>query len=102
LCRFEEIVGCAIAEGHLRSRVVIATKTGLEWYGGKVFRNASRKRILREVKASLLRRLKTDYIDIYLVHWPDQLVPIEETAEAMQRIVDPMGRAAKEMAPLGV
>src|SRR5450631_1297523 len=40
--RSEEIVGKAMAEGHLRSRVLIATKVGLEWQGGKVFRNASR------------------------------------------------------------
>jgi aryl-alcohol dehydrogenase-like predicted oxidoreductase len=83
--RSEEIVGRAIAEGQLRSRVVIATKVGLEWRDGKVFRNASRERILREVEDSL-RRLRTDYIDIYQVHWPDPLVPIEETAEAMQTL----------------
>src|SRR5216684_8050220 len=80
--RSEEIVGKAIAEGNLRSRVLIATKTGLEWEGGRVFRNASRARIMQEVEDSL-RRLQTDYIDIYQVHWPDPLVTIEETAEAM-------------------
>src|SRR4030081_3711869 len=78
----EEIVGKAIAEGHLRSRVVIATKAGLEWEGGRVARNASRARILQEIDDSL-RRLRTDYIDVYQVHWPDPLVTIEETAEAM-------------------
>ena len=80
--RSEEIVGRAIAEGRLRSRVLIATKVGLEWTNGKVFRNASRDRILCEATDSL-RRLRTDYIDIYQVHWPDPLVPIEVTAEAM-------------------
>ncbi len=80
--RSEEIVGKAIAESGLRSRVIIATKTGLEWEHGKVFRNASRARIMREIEDSL-RRLRTDYIDIYQVHWPDPLVTIEETAEAM-------------------
>jgi aryl-alcohol dehydrogenase-like predicted oxidoreductase len=44
----EEIVGKAIAEAGLRSRVVLSTKTGLEWQNGKVFRNASRARIMRE------------------------------------------------------
>jgi aryl-alcohol dehydrogenase-like predicted oxidoreductase len=83
----EEIVGRAIAERSLRCRVVIATKTGLEWKDGNVFRNASRDRILREVTDSL-RRLRTDYIDIYQVHWPDPLVPIEETAEAIQSLFD--------------
>jgi aryl-alcohol dehydrogenase-like predicted oxidoreductase len=85
--RSEEIVGRAIADGRLRSRVVIATKVGLEWKDGKVFRNAGRKRILCEIDDSL-RRLRTDYIDIYQVHWPDPLVPIEETAEAMQVLFD--------------
>jgi aryl-alcohol dehydrogenase-like predicted oxidoreductase len=85
--RSEEIVGRAIAEGRLRSRVFIATKVGLEWTDGKVFRNASRDRILCEATDSL-RRLRTDYIDIYQVHWPDPLVPIEETAEAMQTLFD--------------
>jgi aryl-alcohol dehydrogenase-like predicted oxidoreductase len=85
--RSEEIVGRAIADHNLRSRVVIATKTGLEWKDGNVFRNASRERILREVDDSR-RRLRTDYIDIYQVHWPDPLVPVEETAEAMQSLFE--------------
>jgi aryl-alcohol dehydrogenase-like predicted oxidoreductase len=83
--RSEEIVGKAIAEGRLRSRVVIATKAGLEWEHGRVFRNASRARIMREIEDSL-RRLRTDHIDIYQVHWPDPLVTIEETAEAMHTL----------------
>jgi aryl-alcohol dehydrogenase-like predicted oxidoreductase len=85
--RSEEIVGKAIAEGQLRSRVLVATKTGLEWEGGRVFRNASRARILQEIDESL-RRLRTDYIDIYQIHWPDPLVTIEETAEAMQTLFE--------------
>src|SRR5579871_674475 len=80
--RSEEIVGKAIAEASLRSRVLIATKAGLAWQAGNVYRNASRTRILQEADESL-RRLRTDYIDIYQVHWPDPLVPVEETAEAM-------------------
>ena len=83
--RSEELVGKAIAQGGLRSRVLIATKTGLEWENGKVFRNASRARILREIDDSL-RRLRTDHIDIYQVHWPDPVVAIEETAEAMHTL----------------
>src|SRR6202790_5221305 len=83
--RSEEIVGKAIAQARLRSDVLIATKAGLQWDGGKVSRNASRARIMREVEDSL-RRLRTDYIDIYQVHWPDPLVTIEETAEAMHAL----------------
>jgi aryl-alcohol dehydrogenase-like predicted oxidoreductase len=79
----EEIVGAAL-EG-IRSRAVIATKTGVEWRDGKVYRNATRARIMQEIDDSL-RRLRTDYIDIYQVHWPDPLVPIEETAEAMRSL----------------
>lgn len=48
--RFEEIVGKAIAEGGQRSRVLIATKVGLEWRDGKIFRNSSRDRINREIE----------------------------------------------------
>jgi aryl-alcohol dehydrogenase-like predicted oxidoreductase len=80
--RSEEIVGKAIAHGELRSNLIIATKAGLEWQGDRVSRNASRARIMREIEDSL-RRLQTDYIDVYQVHWPDPLVKIEETAEAM-------------------
>src|SRR5260221_12281369 len=84
--RSEEIVGKAIAEGRLRADVLIATKAGLQWNAGKVSRNASRARILREVEDSL-RRLRTDYIDIYQIHWPDPLITIEETADAMHMLL---------------
>ena len=83
--RSEEIVGRAIDESGLRSKVLIATKAGLQWEGGKVSRNASRTRIMWEVEESL-RRLRTDYIDIYQVHWPDPLITIEETADAMHTL----------------
>jgi aryl-alcohol dehydrogenase-like predicted oxidoreductase len=78
----EQIVGKALAEAGLRNRVAIATKVGLEWSDAQPMRNASRKRIFAEIEDSL-RRLRTDVIDIYQVHWPDPAVPIEETAEAM-------------------
>src|SRR5580658_5530014 len=83
----EEIVGKALAAAGLRSRAVIATKVGIEWRDGKVYRNASRARIMQEVDDSL-RRLRTNYIDIYQVHWPDPLVPIEETALAMRTLYE--------------
>src|ERR1700742_2926798 len=53
--RSEEIVGKAIAESGLRAHVVIATKAGLQWEGGRVSRNAGRARILREIEDSLRR-----------------------------------------------
>jgi aryl-alcohol dehydrogenase-like predicted oxidoreductase len=80
--RSEELVGKAIAQGGLRSRTIIVTKTGLEWNDGRVFRNATRARIMREIDDSL-RRLRTDYIDVYQVHWPDPNVQMAETADAM-------------------
>ena len=83
----EELVGKALRDAGLRSQAIIATKAGLAWHDGKVYRNASRVRIMQEIDASL-RRLRTDYIDIYQVHWPDPLVPIEETADAMLKLYD--------------
>jgi len=81
----EEIVGKAIEQRGHREKVVIATKVGLEWHNGSVSRNSSRGRIRQEFQDSL-RRLRTDYIDIYQVHWPDLSVPIEETARTMQEL----------------
>jgi len=81
----EEIVGAALKG--MRSQAVIATKVGLEWRDGKVYRNATRARIKQEVEDSL-RRLDTDYIDIYQLHWPDPLVPVEESAEAMRSLYE--------------
>ncbi len=78
----EEIVGRALAESGQRQNVVIATKVGLDWKDGKPFRNASKARIAKEIEDSL-RRLRTDVIDIYQVHWPDPNTPIAETAEAL-------------------
>ena len=81
----EELVGRALANYGKREEVIIATKVGLEWQGDRVFRNSTRARIKKEIDDSL-HRLRTDYIDIYQVHWPDPLVPIEETAEAMYQL----------------
>lgn len=78
----EEIVGEAVSETSFRDDLVIATKVGLEWPDNNVYRNSTKERILKEVDDSL-RRLNTDYIDLYQIHWPDPLVPIEETAEVM-------------------
>ena len=80
--RSEEIVGKALAGGGRRERTLIATKVGLDWKDDKPFRNATRARIVKEAEDSL-RRLRTDVIDLYQVHWPDPNTPIEETAAAM-------------------
>jgi aryl-alcohol dehydrogenase-like predicted oxidoreductase len=81
----EEIVGRALAEGGRRQKTIIATKVALEWKDGKVFRNASKARIEKEIEDSL-RRLQTDAIDIYQVHWPDDATPIAETAETLGKL----------------
>ena len=83
----ESIVGKALATSSLRARAVVATKLGLEWQGEKVHRNNSRERIFVEIEESL-RRLGTDHVDIYQVHWPDPLVPAQETAEALSRLLE--------------
>src|SRR5664280_2771430 len=81
----EEIVGKARAEGGRRQNVLIATKVGLDWRDGAPFRNASKARIQKEIEDSL-RRLRTDVIDLYQVHWPDPSTPIEETARALAEL----------------
>lgn len=83
--RSEEIVGKALAQGGYRERAVLATKVALNWNDGKVFRDSRPQRIEQEVEDSL-RRLQTDVIDLYQVHWPDPLVPIEDTANALLKL----------------
>jgi aryl-alcohol dehydrogenase-like predicted oxidoreductase len=78
----EEVVGRAIAERGHRDRVVLATKVGLERRGDALYRNSTRKQINEEIEISL-KRLRTDYIDLYQVHWPDLDTPYEETAQAL-------------------
>jgi aryl-alcohol dehydrogenase-like predicted oxidoreductase len=85
--RSEEIVGEALRQRGRRDSFILATKVGLDWTNGKVERNSTRQRILHEFEDSL-RRLRTDYIDIYQVHWPDPLVPIEETAATLRELYE--------------
>jgi len=85
--RSEEIVGEALRQHGDREKVMLATKVGLDWTNGKIERNSTRQRILQEFQDSL-RRLQTDYIDIYQVHWPDPLVPIEETALTLRELYE--------------
>lgn len=80
----ETLVGKALKDR--RDKVIIATKCGLPWQGKKVRNDVTKISILKEIDQSL-RRLQTDYIDIYQVHWPTaSQVPLEETMEAMQMI----------------
>src|ERR1700704_2998344 len=81
--RSEEIVGKALAEGGLREMVQIATKLGVAWKDGKVFRDSRPTRIRQEIEDSL-RRLRTDIIDLYQVHWPDLETPTAETAQTLE------------------
>ncbi|OGX87219.1 aldo/keto reductase [Hymenobacter glacialis] len=98
----EEIVGEAI-KSLPRDKVQILTKFGLRWDLAKgefsmktkdnhghdldVYRYAGRDSIIRECEDSL-RRLGTDYIDLYQQHWPDVTIPIDETMEALGRLVE--------------
>jgi aryl-alcohol dehydrogenase-like predicted oxidoreductase len=85
--RSEEIVGEALRQRGRRESIILATKVGLDWTNGKIERNSTRQRILQELEDSL-RRLQTDYVDIYKVHWPDPRVPIEETAATLRELYE--------------
>jgi methylglyoxal reductase len=87
----EELVGKGI-KGR-RDEVVIATKCGLNWHHGKgnhffdqlgekIHRYLGRDGILYEIEESL-RRLGTDYIDLYITHWQDPTTPVEETMSTL-------------------
>jgi len=84
--RSEEIVGKALANGR-RDQVALATKVALNWNEDhdKIWRDSTASRIEREVEDSL-KRLQTDRIDIYQVHWPDPKTPMEETARALENL----------------
>lgn len=77
--RSEEIVGKAMRAHGRREDFYIATKAGLEWNASGVFSNSTASRIRAELEGSL-RRLDTDFVDLFQVHWPDTRVPIAETA----------------------
>lgn len=86
-----------------RDKVQILTKYGLRWdkkigtfyfssktNSGKdldIYKHAGEKSIIEECENSL-KRLGTDYIDLYQIHWPDKTTPIGESMEAMQRLID--------------
>ncbi len=72
--------------GDRRKDIVLATKFARPMDGSGRFEGASRRYIIAEVEASL-RRLKTDWIDLYQQHQPDPLTPIEETLRALDDLV---------------
>ncbi|MBN9380812.1 MAG: aldo/keto reductase [Chitinophagaceae bacterium] len=97
----EEIVGEAL-EGIPRDKVQIMTKYGMRWDArvgefafrsqdneGKpleIYKHAGKDSIIKECEDSL-RRLRTDYIDLYQIHWPDSTTPVEETMEAVGQLL---------------
>jgi aryl-alcohol dehydrogenase-like predicted oxidoreductase len=82
----EEIVGRALRDFARREEVVIATKVYYPMREGANARGLSRKSILIEIDASL-RRLGTDYVDLYQIHRWDKYTPIEETLEALHDVI---------------
>ena len=83
--RSEEALGLALHGGR-RRQALIATKFGNRMADGPNDIGASRMAIIRACEDSL-RRLKTDYIDLYQLHWPDHNTPIEETLHALDDLV---------------
>jgi len=81
--RAEEILGTAL-RGH-RDEVVLATKVGTEFAGQPATASG---RWVRQAVVGSLRRLRTDYLDLYLLHVPDHAVPVHETLTAMSALRD--------------
>lgn len=85
--RSEEVVGKAMREHGRREDFYLATKAGLEWNERGVFANSDPARLRQEFEDSL-RRLGTDYVDLYQIHWPDTTIPVERAAEGMRKLLD--------------
>jgi len=82
----EEIVGRALVEYARRGEIVLATKVNGRMHKGPNGAGLSRKAIFAEIDASL-KRLGTDFVDLYQIHRWDGAVPIEETLEALNDVV---------------
>jgi hypothetical protein len=82
----EEVLGKAL--GARRKEIILVTKGGLSWEvaGGPSTRDSSRTAIIQGMDDSL-QRLGTDYVDLYLIHWPDANTPIAETMEVLGDLV---------------
>lgn len=82
----EEITGKALKDFAKREEVVIATKVHGRMHKGPNGQGLSRKAVMQEIDASL-RRLQTDYVDLYQIHRWDYDTPIEETLDALNDVV---------------
>jgi aryl-alcohol dehydrogenase-like predicted oxidoreductase len=80
----EEYIGAAL-EG-IRDEVVLGTKTGWPWGEGIERGGLTRRRIVRKLETSL-RRLRTDYVDLFYLHYPDPRTPLEESLRALDDLV---------------
>lgn len=83
----EEFVGRALKELGIRDKVVLATKVYMPMRDEPNTRGLSRKAIMYECEQSL-KRLQTDYIDLYIIHRWDYQTPIEETMKALHDLVE--------------
>ena len=84
--RTEEIIGAWLTERSARDDVILATKFFAPMGSRRWHRGASRKHILDAIDASL-RRLQTDHVDLYQIHFPDPFTPIDETLAALDDLV---------------
>ena len=80
----EVFVGKAL--GHRRADVILATKFGMSMGEGLLMKGGSRRYVMNAAEASL-KRLGTDYIDLYQIHFPDPATPIDETLSALDDLV---------------
>jgi myo-inositol catabolism protein IolS len=80
----ERALGQAL--GGRRDEAVIVTKFGMAYRDMPNMRDSSRERVIASIDKSL-KNLGTDYVDVYLVHWPDRNTPFEETMSALDDIV---------------
>ena len=83
----ERLLGEAVKQSGKRKEVFIATKCGNDFIDGQYMRDARPELIRKQVDKSLAN-LQTDYIDVYILHWPDLNVPQEETIGVMQELKD--------------
>lgn len=82
----EELLATAL--GSRRHDALIVTKGGLIWDDhSRVLGHDSRREHLENVLEGSLRRLRTDYVDLYLIHWPDPATPLEDVAESLESFV---------------